>query len=214
MADEPKPPTTIRSIVTGAIAVAVIGALVVRWTYDDRPSVYPVAGILTDQGTPLAYVDLTLTPVGGGKIAFATTDPDGKFELKFVDGRMGALPGKHDVEIAVAVGGGSGPEIKVAPGGMLRPKIYRTQFTVKTDGENQMTIDLSTLRSKRKAKRGKKKAKKTDVSPKDSTNEKGSSSTSDVKENGPKSKAPAATPDQKKAAESAKDSSPKRPEKK
>jgi hypothetical protein len=68
-------------------------------------SVYPVKGKLMRGGVPLGDLYLVLSPVDSEKnipFAAATVKPDGTFELKSSDGRMGAAIGTYKVVLSAA----------------------------------------------------------------------------------------------------------------
>jgi len=54
----------------------------------DGPELVPAAGVVNYQGRPLPGAKVTFIPDSGGSIAMATTDAEGKFEL-----RTGTEPG-------------------------------------------------------------------------------------------------------------------------
>jgi hypothetical protein len=73
-----------------------------------QPDLAPVSGRVTVQGKPLANVNVSFQPTakpGSGAEAgvgsSATTDGDGRFQMKTFDGRPGAVLGKHVVRLAV-----------------------------------------------------------------------------------------------------------------
>lgn len=67
--------------------------------------VYSVTGKLTKGGQPLGDVHLMLSPAEAGDRPFSSADvgPDGSFELKCSDGRMGAAAGSYKVVLAKKV---------------------------------------------------------------------------------------------------------------
>ena len=67
-----------------------------------QTSVYSVKGTLTKGGQPLGNVHLMLSPAEAGDRPFSSADvgPDGSFELKCSDGRMGAAAGSYKVVLA------------------------------------------------------------------------------------------------------------------
>ena len=69
-------------------------------------SVYSVKGKLTRGGQPLGDVHMDLSPTDAGDHTFAAADvgPDGMFELKCSDGRMGAEAGSYKVVLSNKAG--------------------------------------------------------------------------------------------------------------
>jgi hypothetical protein len=68
------------------------------------PNVYPVSGSVRLKGKPLAGATVTFAPVGEGRAAVATTEPDGTFRLNTNlpggSGGSGALPGDYKVTVS------------------------------------------------------------------------------------------------------------------
>lgn len=69
-------------------------------------TVYSVKGKLTRGGQPLGDVHMDLSPTDAGDHTFASADvgPDGTFELKCSDGRMGAEAGSYKVVLSNKAG--------------------------------------------------------------------------------------------------------------
>jgi len=67
----------------------------------DAPKLFPVEGILTIDGAPVANVTVSFIPDNSrgakGPASSGLTDATGKFSLKGPDGRPGAIPGFHKV---------------------------------------------------------------------------------------------------------------------
>lgn len=59
----------------------------------------PASGILSYQGEPLAYHQVTLFPAGNRRPAAGTSDADGKFVLGTNKPGDGAIPGAHQVSV-------------------------------------------------------------------------------------------------------------------
>ncbi|MHB8900145.1 MAG: carboxypeptidase-like regulatory domain-containing protein [Thermoguttaceae bacterium] len=65
----------------------------------DRPATYPVTGVVTYKGEPVADANVNFQLAGGSGYAVGKTDAAGKYTLMtFVDGD-GALPGEYKVAI-------------------------------------------------------------------------------------------------------------------
>ncbi len=98
-------------------------------------SVYSVKGKLTRAGQPLGDVHLTLTPAEAGDRPFASAEvgPDGTFELKCSDGRIGAPAGSYKVVLAE----------KAAADPMAGMKAMRE----KMEGKGGMAMDPNKMKS-------------------------------------------------------------------
>ncbi|MFG0261243.1 MAG: hypothetical protein ACF788_02510 [Novipirellula sp. JB048] len=59
----------------------------------------PVSGLLTYQGRPLEYHQLTFSPLDGQRPAVGTSDPEGRFTLGTNRPGDGAVVGTHHVSI-------------------------------------------------------------------------------------------------------------------
>ena len=84
------------STVVSAILLSAVGC------GPGQVAVYSVKGKLTKGGQPLGNVHLDLSPTAAGDLPFASAEvgPDGTFELKCSDGRMGAAAGSYKVILA------------------------------------------------------------------------------------------------------------------
>lgn len=65
----------------------------------DGPEISPVTGIVTLDDRPIEGAMIYFEPVAGGRSSTALTDAEGKYELKYIGDRMGALLGDHQVKI-------------------------------------------------------------------------------------------------------------------
>ena len=70
----------------------------------------PISGVVTLEGKPLAGASVHFEPIASGQGSeagigsYATTDENGRYELKTVDeDATGAVVGKHRVKISIAV---------------------------------------------------------------------------------------------------------------
>lgn len=68
---------------------------------DSGPKLGAVSGTITLEGKPIEQATITFTHAEG-RTAFARTDAEGFYELKFSDGRDGALLGENAVAIETA----------------------------------------------------------------------------------------------------------------
>ncbi len=103
-----------------------------------------VSGKVTQGGQPLVAAEVMFIPKGIGAPSGGRTDENGRFELRFSDGRPGAVPGQHGVAITV-----SGPEVAPptgntqAPPPAKEPLEFHTEAEVKLDGENDFSFEVS-----------------------------------------------------------------------
>ncbi len=67
----------------------------------DQPELAPVTGIVTMDGAPLPKAAVRFQPTSG-RASSATTDSEGRYELVYLRGEMGAIKGKHVVRISTA----------------------------------------------------------------------------------------------------------------
>lgn len=65
---------------------------------DVLPTV-PVSGVLTYNGKPLEYYQVTFTPADGQRPAVGTSDPEGRFTLGTNSPGDGAIVGPHNVAV-------------------------------------------------------------------------------------------------------------------
>ena len=97
--------------------------------------------VLQQGGQPLAGAIVTFMPTTGAPSS-GKTDEKGGFELRFNDGRPGAVPGKHRVIISIP-----GEEMAPPEGGKRGPRAkpgveFRKEAEVK-DGPNDLTLEVS-----------------------------------------------------------------------
>lgn len=81
-------------LVSILVVVAVAGC-------DSGPKLGAVSGTITFEGKPMEKATITFTHAEG-RTAFARTNAEGYYELKFSDGRDGALLGENAVAIETA----------------------------------------------------------------------------------------------------------------
>lgn len=75
---------------------------------DNGPPLGSVSGTITYEGNPVDKATITFTHVTEGRSAFARTDADGHYELKYSDGRTGALLGENAISIETGRAGADG----------------------------------------------------------------------------------------------------------
>jgi hypothetical protein len=64
-----------------------------------RPKTYPVTGVVTYKGEPVAGANLNFQLTDGSGYAMAITDASGKYSLQTFDPGDGAVPGEYHVGI-------------------------------------------------------------------------------------------------------------------
>jgi len=107
----------------------------------NRAKLAPVTGTVTQGGQPLAdalvmFIPETGVPSGG------KTDQAGHFELRYNDGRAGAVPGKHKVSVT------AGADVPPPEGGQAEPppaapKVeFHTEVEVTSSGPNDFTFEV------------------------------------------------------------------------
>lgn len=85
--------------VTRGIQLIVLSAMVLFILGCQKgPTLGQISGVVRYEGKPLPQATVTFTPVDG-RASFARTDIDGAYELKFPDGRMGAMLGENVISI-------------------------------------------------------------------------------------------------------------------
>lgn len=104
-----------------------------------------VTGNVTQGGQPMVAAEVMFIPKSGGSPSGARTDENGQFELRFSDGRPGAVPGKHAVIVTESV-----PELPAPVGGnqptppprTKEPIEFRSEAEVKPDTENDFAFEV------------------------------------------------------------------------
>jgi hypothetical protein len=82
------------------VAAALLVAGCSRGTRVKRPPTYPVGGVVTFDGRPLAEATVSFNRVGGGDGAVALTDTEGRYRLTTFVPNDGCLPGEYEVTIS------------------------------------------------------------------------------------------------------------------
>ena len=106
---------------------------------EEIPSLAPVSGVITMDGSPLVGALVQFEPKIAAKPAIGTTDSEGKYSLQYGGGDIGAAIGSHIVSIFHY---GDDPEI---PEEGKVPAKYGTESTLTADvkeGENEFDFDL------------------------------------------------------------------------
>lgn len=107
------------------------------------PTVAEVSGMVTLDGAPLTNAAVVFQPEFG-RPAFATTDDQGRYALKYSDGSHGAATGKNTVAIRTKIDGEQGePPIQKE----LVPNRYNDRSTLVMDvvgGKNTCDFALTT----------------------------------------------------------------------
>jgi hypothetical protein len=94
-----------------ALSTAIALACLSGCSRSDRPSLGRVGGTVTLDGAPLPAALVVFTPEGPGRLAMATTDTAGRYELVVLRDIAGAHVGPHTVRITTATEDRSGKEI-------------------------------------------------------------------------------------------------------
>lgn len=118
-------------------------ALLAAGCREKGPPLVPVTGSVTEGGKPLAEALVMFIPENGSPSG-AKTDAQGRFDLRFGDGRRGALSGRHTVNISL-------PNKAVPPptgeAGPLTPTTPATEFhkqaEVKVGVTNDFALDVA-----------------------------------------------------------------------
>ena len=88
-------------LIVGTLVVTVAGGCTSR---DERYTLVPAEGVLKIDGRPAANIAVQFMPDvmrgARGPTSYATTDAEGKFQLKTYDGRDGTVEGPHIVILA------------------------------------------------------------------------------------------------------------------
>jgi hypothetical protein len=117
----------------------------------DLPATYPVAGVVSWQGSAVSEAVVTFHPVGSGQSATAYTDNDGKFAAMtyFDNGRkqvLGMLPGEYQVTVTKleqATGSLAGaPPKNLLPDKYAQPGTSQLSFRVGESSDNLCELAL------------------------------------------------------------------------
>jgi len=121
----------------------VVVALLFCSACDQGPPLGAVSGTVSYEGKPVEKATITFTHVTEGRTAFARTDADGHYQLKFSDGRRGALLGENAVAIETArVGADENGEIVQFPETL--PKRYNAESEITREIESgDQTLDFA-----------------------------------------------------------------------
>lgn len=137
--------STSRGRVSAFLFLAGLAAIVPGCSSGDVP-VVPVQGTVTLDGKPLAGAEVVFSPEVG-RPSLGVTDSQGRYELRYLVDRNGALPGKHTVKISTLGDGESDDSDKPARKRELVPKKYNRQstLTVDVDASRQEAYDFELL---------------------------------------------------------------------
>jgi hypothetical protein len=104
---------------------------------ESGPELAPVSGRVTLDGRPLENADVTFQPEGAERPSMGRTDKDGRYQLAYKRGVMGARVAWHNVNVSVS------PELVRNP-----PRIAKTELRVevKPDTQNEFNFDLASER--------------------------------------------------------------------
>ena len=108
----------------GAIALTALGCASRK---SPPQPVYPVTGVVTYQGRPVAGADVTFFNAEQGRSAFGRTDDQGKYRLTTFSSNDGAVAGKHVVTVVKPP-----PPVAAAP----QPNVESTEYVPPGLGES------------------------------------------------------------------------------
>ena len=91
-----------RSSVIASVVATITIVLIAAVGCSKGPPLGQVSGTIRYEGEPIEQATITFTHVDEERTAFARTDANGYYELKFTDGRGGALLGENAVSIETA----------------------------------------------------------------------------------------------------------------
>jgi hypothetical protein len=97
----------------------------------------PVEGVVTLDGEPLADARVVFFPSPQGRPSSGRTDADGRFQLSYLEGQMGALAGKHKVSISTLIEAdldSDDPEVQQGREEFIPPE-YNSQTTLEVELE-------------------------------------------------------------------------------
>lgn len=86
-------------IVRCSLACLLLALAVVAGCRDSNYDLVRVSGIVTLDGAPLEGAAVKFQPRGGGIMSYATTDAEGRYELRTMDDQPGAMVATHVVSI-------------------------------------------------------------------------------------------------------------------
>lgn len=110
---------------------------------DQGPPLGSVSGTITYEGEPVEKATITFTHVEEGRSAWARTDESGFYQLKFSDGRSGALLGENSIKIETSrVGADENGDFVELPETL--PKKYNADSDVKREiNPGEQTLDFA-----------------------------------------------------------------------
>lgn len=119
------------------VACAIVVLLILGCSHSTRPPLGRVSGTVSLDGQPLANATLRFTPTGPGRTSEATTDADGRYELRYLRDIPGANVDRHTVRITTASETNGGREL-------LPPRYHsRSQLEARVvAGTNTLDFDL------------------------------------------------------------------------
>ena len=125
---------------TGSILLLALALVASGCGGADVPEVAYVEGTVTLDGKPLEGALLTFNPVEGGRPSYGRTDAEGWYELMYMDGVEGALPGSHVVWISTAREGD--PDAEDPKAKESRKEEVPAQYNVMASENPQMTKEV------------------------------------------------------------------------
>jgi hypothetical protein len=136
-----------------AAALVIASMLVASGCGEKQKDLADVSGVVTLDGRPLAGGTVRFQPIApagstiAGKGSYATTDSAGKFQLKTIDEKPGAVVADHNVMI-YGPQGQTNAAIDDAPRSReIVPRKYNAEstltFTVPAEGSKEANFELS-----------------------------------------------------------------------
>jgi hypothetical protein len=114
----------------------------------DGPEVAPVTGTITMDGMPLDDALVEFSPQAAGRPSYGRTDLEGRYELRYTQDRLGAMPGEHIVRIKTYRR--ANPDDGVYGRPELVPAKYNTKSELKRTVESKKNLINLDLESKHK----------------------------------------------------------------
>jgi len=104
----------------------------------DGPELHPATGVVTYQNKPLAGATVTFIPAGAGTFATATTDTEGKYDLKSGTSR-GVVAGKAAVTVTLTQASAGGISSTMTPEQMQQMQMSG-KLQEQLDSQNKSVI--------------------------------------------------------------------------
>lgn len=123
---------------TRRVLGCLLTALLLCGCNGESVEVVPVTGRVTLDGKPLAGARIRFQPERSGSPSYGTADQEGRYELGYKRGQLGALIGWHAVQIERD---GQNPSLRELPARYNEQSELRRE--VKADGANSFDFELT-----------------------------------------------------------------------